>query len=71
MWCGANPHHVVHDLSVGFHQRLSVERSLSIQHLIHANAQRPPVTLGTVLALPILHGLQDFWGDVIRSPHSH
>lgn len=62
---------MVHDLSVGLHQGLGVERRLAVQHLVHADAQRPPVALWPVLALPILHGLEDLRGDVVRGAHSH
>lgn len=62
---------VVHDLSVGLHEGLCVEGRLSIQHLVHADAQRPPVTLGAVLAHAVLHGLQDLRRDVVRSAHGH
>lgn len=62
---------MVHDLAVGFHQRLGVEWRLSIQHLVHADPQRPPVALRPVAAHPVLHGLQDLRGDVVRRPHRH
>ena len=62
---------MVHDLPVGLHKGFGVERGLSVQHLVHADAQRPPVTLGAVLAHAILHRLQDLWGDVVRGAHSH
>ena len=62
---------MVHDLPVGLHKGLSVERGLSIQHLVHADAQRPPVALGAVLAHAVLHRLQDLWGDVVRGAHGH
>ncbi len=64
-------HLVVHDLPIGFHQRLCIERSLAVQHFIHADAEGPPVALRSILALPILHGLEDFWGDVVWSPYRH
>lgn len=70
-WLCSRAHLVVHDLPVGFHQGLGVERSFSVQHLVHADAQRPPVALGAVLAFAVLHGLQDLRGDVVRGPHGH
>lgn len=62
---------MVHDLSVGLHEGLCVEGRLSIQHLVHADAQGPPVTLGAVLAHAVLHGLQDLGRDVVRGAHGH
>lgn len=62
---------MVHDLAVGLHQRLRIERRFSIQHLIHADSQRPPVTLWSIAAHPVLHCLQDLWGDVVWCAHSH
>lgn len=62
---------MVHDLPIGLHQGLCVERRLAVQHFIHAHAQGPPVALRSILALPILHGLQYFWGDVVGRPHRY
>lgn len=64
-------HLVVHDLPIGFHQGLCIERSLAVQHFIHADAQGPPVALRSILAFPILHSLEDFRGDVVWSPHCY
>lgn len=64
-------HLVVHDLAISFHQGLRIERCLAVQHFIHADTQRPPVALGSVLAFSIFHCLQDFWGDVVWSAHCH
>lgn len=68
---GAGPHLVVHDLAVGLHQRLGVKRRLSVEHLVHADAQRPPVALGAVPAHAVLHRLQDLRGDVVRGADGH
>ncbi len=64
-------HLVVHDLPIGFHQGLCIERSLAVQHFIHADAQGPPIALRSILAFPILHSLEDFRGDVVWSPHCY
>lgn len=64
-------HLMVHYLPVRLHQGLGVEGRLSIQHLVQAHPQRPPVTLRPVAAHPVLHGLQDLWGDVVWSSHRH
>ena len=39
---------MVHDLAIGLDQALSVEGGLSIEHLVHAHTQGPPVALGPV-----------------------
>lgn len=70
MWKGP-AYFVVHDLSVGLHKRLRVEGRFPVKHLVHADAQRPPVTLGAVLAHAVLHGLQDLRRDVVRRAHGH
>lgn len=62
---------MIHDLSIGLHQGFSIKGRLSIQHLVHAHTQRPPVTLRPVLPLPVLHSLQDLWRDVVRGPNCH
>ena len=49
---------MVHDFAVGLHEALRVERGLSVQHLEHADAERPPVALRAVPTLPVLHSLQ-------------
>lgn len=49
---------MIHDLAVGLHQRLRVERRLPVQHLVHADAQRPPVALGPVPPLAVFHRLE-------------
>lgn len=62
---------MVHDLPICFHQGLCIERGLAVQHFIHADAQGPPVALRPILAFPILHSLENFWGDVVWGPHGH
>lgn len=62
---------MVHDLAIGFHEGLCIERSLAVQHFIHADAQGPPVALRSILSFPILHSLEDFWGDVVWGSHCH
>lgn len=62
---------MIHNLPVGLHQRLGIEGRLSIQHLIQADPEGPPVTLRPIAAHPVLHRLQDLWGDVVRSSHCH
>ncbi len=49
---------VVHDFSVRLDERLGVEGRLPEQHLVHTDAQRPPVALGAVPPVPVLHGLR-------------
>ena len=39
---------MVHDLPVGLDKALGVEGGLSVEHLVHAHSQRPPVALGPV-----------------------
>ena len=46
--CDYLAHLVVHDLPVGLDKALGVEGGLPIEHLVHANTQRPPVALGPV-----------------------
>ena len=48
---------VLHNFSIGLDEWLGIEGSFPKQHLIDANAQRPPVTLSTIHTLTILHGL--------------
>lgn len=62
---------MVHNLSIRFHQGLGVEWRLAVQHLVHADAQRPPIALGPILAFTVLHGLKDLWGDVVWSAYGH
>lgn len=62
---------MVHDLAVGFHQGFSIEGRLPKEQLVGADSQRPPVALWAVVALALLHGLQDLRGDVVRGPHCH
>merc|ERR550532_1814843 len=62
---------VIHNLPVSFHQGLRIEWSFSVEHLIHADPQAPPVTLGPVTTLAVLHGPQDLRGDVVWRPHCH
>jgi hypothetical protein len=49
---------VIHDAAVGFHQGFGVEGRLSVEHLVHAHAQRPPVTFRAVASLAVLHRLE-------------
>lgn len=65
------PDLMVHDLAIGFHQGFSVERGFSKEQLIGADPQRPPVALRPIVALALLHGLQDLRGDVVGCPHCH
>lgn len=58
---------MVHYLAVSLHQRFSIEGGFPIQHFIHTDTQRPPVTLRAIFALAILHSLQDLRRDVIWS----
>lgn len=62
---------VVHYLAIGLHQRFSIEGGFPIQHFIHTDTQRPPITLRAIFALAILHGLQDFRRDVIWGANCH
>ena len=49
---------MIHDAAVGFHQGFGVEGRLSVEHLVHAHAQRPPVTFRAVASLAVLHRLE-------------
>ena len=52
-----NHHHlqqaylVVHDLPVGLNKALCIEGGFTVEHLVHADTQRPPVALRTVAPL--------------------
>ena len=48
---------VVHDATVGFDQRFGVEGRLPVEHLVHADAERPPIAFGSVASLPVFHRL--------------
>lgn len=62
---------MVHDLAIGFHQGFSIEGRLPEEQLIGTDAQGPPVTLWAVVALALLHSLQDLGGDVVWCPYCH
>ena len=66
---GRATHLVIHNLPVSFHQGLRIEWSFSVEHFIHADPQAPPVTLGPVTTLAVLHGPEDLGADVVRGPH--
>ena len=62
---------VVHYLAVGYHNRISFKRSLSKQHLICDNTQRPPVTLHSIRSPWPIHTCQDFRGNVLWGSYWH
>ena len=62
---------MIHDFPVGLHQGLGVERRFTVEHLVHADAETPPVALGPVAALAVLHRAEDLRGDVVRRAHGH
>lgn len=62
---------VIHDFSICFHQRFCIKWCFSIKHFIHTDPQRPPVTLRSISAFSIFHGLKDFRRDIIWSSNSH
>ena len=62
---------VVHYLAVGYHNRISFKRSLSKQHLISDNTQRPPVTLHSIRSPWPIHTRQDFRRNVLWGSYWH
>ena len=60
---------MIHDLSVRLHKWLGVKRRLPVEHLIHAHAERPPVTLRAVSPVPVLHRPEYLRGDVVGRTH--
>ena len=61
----SQPDLVVHDFAICFNKRLGVERCFAEQHLVHADAQRPPVALRSVQTLTIFHRTKDLWRNVV------
>ena len=58
---------VVHDLPVGLDKALSVEGGFAVEHLVHADTQRPPVALRTVAALACKMSRFEVLGSIYRT----